>query len=48
MSNEQALEEMAETTVDGILRAGKQDGADPLNIIRIIAKKPKQFAVCCL
>ena len=39
MSNEQALEEMAETTVDGILRAGKQDGADPLNIIRRIAKK---------
>ena len=34
MSNEQALKEMAETTVDGILRAGKQDGADPLNVIR--------------
>ena len=39
MSNEQALKEMAETTVDGILRAGKQDGADPLNVIRRIAKK---------
>ena len=39
MSNEQALKEMAETTVDGILRAGKQDGADPLNVIRRVAKK---------
>jgi hypothetical protein len=39
MNNEDAFKEMAETTVDGILRAGKQDGVDPLNVIRRIAKK---------
>jgi len=39
MTNKEAIQEMAENMVDDILRAGKQDGVDPLTIIRNIGKK---------
>ncbi len=39
MTNKQAFNEFAESLTDKILKAGKQDGADPLKVLKNIAKK---------
>ena len=39
MTNNQALDEFAESLTDKIIKAGKQDGADPLQVLRTVAKK---------
>jgi len=39
MTNKQAIEEYAESLTDKILKAGKQDGADPLQVLKNIAGK---------
>ena len=39
MTNKQAMEEYAESLTDKILKAGKQDGADPLQVLKNIAGK---------
>ena len=39
MTNKQAIDEMAESLTDKILKAGKQDGADPLRQLQMIAGK---------
>ena len=39
MTNNQALNEYAESLTDKILKAGKQDGADPLQVLKNVAKK---------
>ena len=39
MSDKQAIDEFAESLTDKILKAGKQDGADPLMVLKNIAGK---------
>jgi len=39
MTNKQAFNEMADSLADKILKAGKQDGADPLRVLQQIAGK---------
>ena len=39
MTNKQAIDEMAESLTDKIIKAGKQDGADPLRVLQQIAGK---------
>ena len=39
MTNKQAIAEYSESLTDKILKAGKQDGADPLQVLRNIAGK---------
>ena len=39
MTNKQALDEYAESLTDKILKAGKQDGADPLQVLKNVVKK---------
>ena len=39
MTDKQAIDEMAESLTDKILKAGKQDGADPLQVLRNVAGK---------
>jgi hypothetical protein len=39
MTNKQAIDEFAESLTDKILKAGKQDGADPLQVLKNIAGK---------
>jgi hypothetical protein len=39
MTNNQAYDEFAESLTDKILKAGKQDGADPLQVLKNVAKK---------
>ena len=34
MTNKQAIDEFAESLTDKILKAGKQDGADPLKVLQ--------------
>ena len=39
MTNKQAFNEMADALTDKIIKAGKQDGADPLRVLQRIAGK---------